>query len=215
MEKDQLPDSPVHVFCRTQAIPDRADLLETDFTDLVLLEERQFEHCLALDRDWPAAFAAKVEAVRDWWWLTHCILKTFLHEKAENGAYPDVVPHGTLWRLGQVTADLGVGLAHDVIADAVSRRHGRPTPVMERRAIAYGILYIEAVDRGEIKNRRARSTVRETYDVTAQTVRNWLRRRDAYVFDVPYRNLSPEALEQRMRHHGGIYARIGRGAPSE
>jgi hypothetical protein len=177
--------------------------------------ERLFRHCCELDRANPENSAEKSQAVREWWALTSDILWRYVRTKAQRDVYLEPFPLEVLTRLANLAEDLGGGNVSDFVSHAAIKGKGRPYWRAERHALGYAVLYIQAADQGDIDDPHPRKTVRNTYNVTAQTVRNWLTRRDELCRGCPGKNFTPEKLQKRMEHEGALYARIGRGAPSE
>lgn len=182
-----------------------------DWDDLLASEEAAFQAAVHRDNDRDTPPEAKAEAVRDWWLCVNAVLWRYVRTKAQTGTEPSGgFPAVTLGRLANIAEELSNGIVPTIIDDA--RGGGRPLYRAERHHIARGILYIRAVKRGEIMDRAPVKTVASAFNVTKKAVQGWLRKGDDLCVGVP-QPAAPETIEKLMREAGGIYSRIGRGAP--
>lgn len=186
--------------------------LTANWTALLDYEEECFLRSAELDRQTSLKTREKSEAVREWWGVTNAILWMFVRTRAQFNHDLKPFPAYTLGRLANIAEELANGNLPTFVLDVGKR--GRPLWRKERHHIAYGVLYIEAVRRGEIADRHPNMTVRRAYNVTPQAVQNWMQKRDVICVGVPHRHLSPEKLRAKMLECGATYSRIGRGAPS-
>ncbi|MGI9522318.1 MAG: hypothetical protein ACR2PG_11790 [Hyphomicrobiaceae bacterium] len=154
-----------------------------------------------------------IEALREWWSLVNKALWCYAWTHAHHGQALEPFPINLIGNLIYTAEELSTGIIPSWVANA--KKGGRPLYSGERKAIAYGVLYIEAVRRGEIKDRSPNKTVRQGFNVTAKSVQNWMRRSAELRIGIPLLNLSPDELRQKMLEHGALYARHGRGAPAD
>lgn len=187
--------------------------LEVEWSKLLDKEEEIFQRCCHLDNENPDKTPAKAQAVREWWSAANAVLSMFIPTRTKLNHELLPFPAHTLSRLAHIAEELSNGNVLPVVSDAAGGGHALFR--MERHHIAHGVLYIEAVRRGEIDNPAPIKTVAQAYKVTKQTVRNWIKRRDKICVGVPHKNLTPEELTEEMFDCAVIYAWIGRGASSE
>lgn len=177
-------------------------------------EKAAFMRCVELDNENHDRNIEKSEAVRRWWKIVSSVLWMFKSTRAEYDHELQPFPWDAFIRLEKISKELSNGIILSFVEDARSVG-GRPLRLGERKDIAYGILYIEAVRRGEITDRAPNKTVRQAYNVTAKAVQGWVKRREEICGELQNRSLSPEKLKAKMLECGAVYSRIGRGAPSE
>ena len=177
------------------------------------LEEDAFQRCCRLDASNQEASDEKKRAVREWWSLVNGVLWMFVRTRAQHDCELTPFPAYTLGRLANIAEEISNGNIPSFVMDA--RKGGRALWRSERHHIAFGIAYIEAVREGKIADPSPNKTVRQAYNVTAKAVQNWMKRRDEICVGVPLKNLDPVQLEEQMRECAEVYARIGRGAPSD
>jgi len=187
--------------------------LKADWADLLEYEEKCFSQCADLDLKNPDKTKEKSEAVREWWGVTNAIIWMFVHTRAQSNYELKPFPAYTLGRLANIAEELSNGNLPSFVADAA--KAGRPLWRKERHHIAYGVLYIEAVRRGEIEDNAPNKTVRRAYNVTKQAVQNWMKCRDEICVGVPHKYLSADNLCKKMFECARTYTIIGRGAPSK
>jgi hypothetical protein len=184
------------------------------WAELVEMEEHLAANCRNLDRQDSGKSLEKSEAVQHWWACVSAVLWRFTRTMAQQEIVLEPFPLETLARLATLGEDLSNGNIPDFVLDVAAKGKGRPLWTGERYAICFAIRYIDAADRGEIADPSPRKTVRDQYRVTAQTVRNWLDRRDEMCIGVPGADWAPERLTERMVIEGARYSRVGRGAPA-
>ncbi len=188
--------------------------IRATWSALLEAEETAFQKCCDLDHENHEKTKQKSEAVRHWWGLANEILWMFTRTRMQYNHELQPFPAFTLGRLANVSEDISNGIIPSFVEDA-RRGRGRPMFSGERKHIAYGVLYIEAVRSGEIEDRSPNLTVRRAYNVTARAVQGWMKRREEICLGVPFRQLSPEELKKKMLECGEVYSNIGRGAPSD
>jgi hypothetical protein len=188
--------------------------LKEMWADLIEAEEAAFQRCCELDRENSDKTAEKAEAVRYWWNMINSVLWMFNRTRAQYDHELQPFPMFVLGRLANVSEEVSNGIIPSIIEDARGGR-GRPWRLRERRHIAYGVLYIEAVRRGEIDDKAPNQTVRRAFNVTAKAVQGWMKQRNNICVGVPFKHLTPEELRRKMFECGGVYSRVGRGAPFE
>jgi len=193
--------------------PTNLENLKQDWPKLLEKEELAFDYCVGLDKENPNRNPEKSEAVREWWCAANAVLWMFTRTRAQFNHELQPFPAFTFGRLANISEELSNGNLPSLVSDAAGT--GRKYFLMERHHIAYGVLYIEAVKRGEIQDKSPNKTVRQAYNVTAKTVQNWMKRRDEMCVGVPHEHLSPDKLKLKMLECAGVYSHIGRGAPSE
>lgn len=155
----------------------------------------------------------RAAAAREWWLMVNAVLWKFVRTHAQEGILLEPFPYEVLGRLANIAEDLANGHVSRVISDTTYRAMGRPFFRFERHSIDHAIHYIDAVLSGEIDDPSPKKTVREEYNVTDETVRNWLKRREEILVGVP-RGKTGKDITQKMLDSGALYYRIGRGAPS-
>lgn len=187
--------------------------LKVEWVDLLGAEEKAFQFCCELDREQPTRTREKSEAVRHWWVIANAVIWMFTRTRAQYDHELQPFPMFVLGRLANISEEISNGIIPSFVEDARGGR-GRPLRLGERRHIAYGVLYIEAVRRGEINDNAPNQTVRRAYNVTAKAVQGWVKRRNEICIGVPHRHLTPEKLRAKMLECGSVYSRSGRGAPS-
>jgi hypothetical protein len=175
-------------------------------------ERARAERCIELDRKRPRRHTAKSEAARAWWASVSELLVAYARLRTHAKLWPDPEPLEALLALAHLADDLAAGTLPEMIRDVAEAFSGRPMGRAERHALAYAVLYIEAALRGEIEDRFPKKTVSEIYGVSAQTVRNWLGRRDELLVRFPSANMDATVLASRMRHAGHRYSKVGRGS---
>ncbi len=185
------------------------DEIKKDWQSLLEEEEAAFMRCVELDNQDHDRNAEKSKAVRHWWSLTNAILWMFTRTRAQFDHELQPFPMCTFGRLANISEELSNGVMPNFVADAGARR-GRPRSRGERQDIAYGVLYIEAVRRGEITDRSPSKTVRQAFNVTAKAVQNWVKDQDKICVGVPHRHMSPERLRKKMLECAEVYSRVGR-----
>jgi hypothetical protein len=185
-----------------------------NWSDLLEAEQSAFQKYCELDRENPEKTAEKTEAVRYWWNIANAILWMFTRTRAQFDHELQPFPMYVFARLANISEELSNGIIPSFVADARGGR-GRPLRLGERKHIAYGVLYIEAVRRREINDKAPNQTVRRAYNVTQKAVQGWVKQRDRICLGVPFRHLTSEKLRDKMLECGNVYSRIGRGAPSE
>lgn len=79
---------------------------------------------------------------------SHAVLWMFVRTRAQFDHELLPFPVDVLGRLANIAEELSDGIVPALVADA--RKGGRPYRLRERRYIAYAVLYILAVKRGEI-----------------------------------------------------------------
>lgn len=187
--------------------------IEANWVALLDREEIAFRRCVELDRQNFDRTPEQAEAVRKWWSIANAIIWMFVRTRAQHDHELQPFPAFTFGRLANICEELANGNLPSFVEHA--RARGRALWRKEREHIAYAVLYIEAVRRGEIPDHAPNLTVRRIYNVTDKAVQGWVRRRDEICVGVPHRHLTPEMLAAKMRECGAVYARIGRGAPSD
>ena len=187
--------------------------LQMLWSELMEQEEGAFQRCCELDRDVPDKNPVKSKAVRHWWSIANAALWMFTRTRAQHNHELQPFPSFLFGRLANISEEISNGIIPTFVEDA--RSGGRPMYRGERHHIAYGVLYIEAVRRGEIDDKAPNQTVRRAYNVTAKAVQGWVKRRDELCVGVPFSHLSADQLREKMLKCAANYARIGRGAPSE
>lgn len=176
-------------------------------------EESTFLMCVKLDGQNRERTPKKSTAVREWWTIANAVIWMFVRTRAQHNHELEPFPAYTFGRLANIAEELGNGIVPKLVSDTATA--GRPTRLAERHVIAYGILYIEAVRRGEIADKAPNKTVRQAYNVTARAVQKWVKKRDQYCVGVPHKSYTPEKLVEKMRASGAQYLIFGRGAPSD
>ncbi|MEW9922088.1 hypothetical protein AB2B41_20980 [Marimonas sp. MJW-29] len=197
---EQKPNPTIQILCE-------------EWTELLDQEEAAFQEICRLDAEGPEKSKAKSEAVRHWWMAVNAVLWMFTRTRLQYDYELQPFPQYVFARLADISEEISTGIVPKIIEYA--RIGGRPLYLLERHHIAYGVLYIEAVSRGDIADRSPNKTVRTAYNVTAKAVQGWMKRRDEICLGVPFKSLSPEKLKEKMLHCGSVYSHIGRGAPSE
>lgn len=107
---------------------------------------------------------AKSEALREFWAATSRALEMYATNPTRHQIDLTPFPGVLLLRLAKVAEELGNGNVATLVTEAASG--GRPRTVGERHHIAYGIAYLDAVERGQIVDRSPNKTVRKAYNVT-------------------------------------------------
>ncbi len=193
--------------------PFSLERLKSEWPKLLELEEAAFQRNCELDSHGEHVSQEKKDAVREWWRLVNGILWMFVRTRAQHNHELQPFPAYTLGRLANIAEEISNGNVPSLISDA--RKGGRALWRAERHHIAYGIAYIEAVREGKIIDKSPNKTVRQAYNVTAKAVQNWMKRRDEFCVGVPFKHLTPSQLQEKMVECAEVYARIGRGAPSD
>ena len=170
------------------------------------------QRCSELDRRNQARSALKSETLREWWGSMNQLLRSFTKSYQNRAEWLEPPPLEALLILAALADQLAGGVIPDLVRDVSEAYSGRPSSRGERHARVYAVLYIEAALRGEIDDRHPKKTVRETYGVTAEAVRGWIRRRDDLLVRFPVMDLTPEVLVLRMQAAGAMYSAVGRGA---
>ena len=194
-----------------QRKPDNSDKM---WEELVAECDRLFWVAADLKRKTPDKTKEVSVAVRQWWSSVNAMLWFYVRTLAEQKRYLDPFPFDTLAKLANLAEELSNGNIPEAVNDVVHARKGRPLWRLERHAQGFAVAYIEAALRGDIDDPHPKKTVRVRYNVTAQAVRNWLKRGEELKVGVPYGHLTPERLSALMHQEGAIYFKIGRGAPS-
>lgn len=189
----------------------RINELQLHWTDLLQQIEAQFDICTKLDVASAVKPNEKAEATRKWWAIANSALWMFVRTRAQYDYELTPFPYLLLGRLANISEELSMGNVPSFVSNTKTK--GRAYWRMERHHIAYAVLYIEAVKRGEINDHSPNKTVRRAYNVTARAVQKWLKRKAEICVGVPHRGLSSEQLTQKMIECGKVYSRIGRGAP--
>lgn len=186
--------------------------LQRKWEQLLKDEERLFEEACELYRHNNERTPQKSEKVREWWLVVNSVLWMFTRTKAQNGYNLSPDPLFTLARLANISEELANGNVPAMVRDVA--KSGRTMTLGERKHIAIAVLYVEAAKRGDISDKSPVITVARAYNVTRKTVQNWQKKRDELCVGVRKDN-DPEWLTAEMHRCGGIYTRIGRGAPSD
>ncbi|WP_103761364.1 hypothetical protein [Roseovarius confluentis] len=210
MNKSASANTPFQDFEGFEPPDPDSKISKDDYALLLDLEKQQFKFCRELDRSNAEKTSVKSQAVREWWCIANAILWTYQRDNAHEGDRLDPMPMAVLSRLAKMADDLRHGNIPDFIKDVAVAGKGRPYWRMERRAIGYALLYIEAAARGEIEDGRPKSSVAKLYDVSGQTVRNWIQRRSEFVTGISKGQSTPQMLNSLIHEHGETFARIGR-----
>lgn len=208
-----MSDQTSEKFPQNIELVDKLTEYERAWRELLDEEELAFQKCVQLDHETHEKTREKAEAVRQWWEITNSILWMFTRTRAQFYYELSPFPMYVFGRLANISEELSNGIIPSFVEDARGGR-GRRRRLSERKHIAYGVLYIEAVRRGEILDRSPNKTVRQAYGVTAKAVQKWMRERNELCVGVPHKHLTPTMLSEKMFECAKVYHKIGRGAPA-